>query len=107
MGQPVLGRQSKLHVQRTFPNQPQRINGTLFWNELIVSPVPNAEGVVTHFVGLAADITERKAMEEQLLHQATHDPLTGLPNRALLLDRISQSIIYAKKSKLLVKKHID
>jgi diguanylate cyclase (GGDEF)-like protein len=44
------------------------------------------------------DITERKRLEEQLLYQATHDNLTGLPNRILLSDRLEQAILYAKKS---------
>lgn len=43
------------------------------------------------------DVSERKALEAQLLYQATHDSLTGLPNRALLLDRIQQAIISAKR----------
>jgi diguanylate cyclase (GGDEF)-like protein len=40
--------------------------------------------------GSQTDITDRKRTEEQLLHEALHDPLTGLPNRALLLDRLRQ-----------------
>jgi diguanylate cyclase (GGDEF)-like protein/PAS domain S-box-containing protein len=45
------------------------------------------------------DVTARKRMEYQLLHQATHDSLTNLPNRAVLLDRISISIKYAQRQK--------
>jgi diguanylate cyclase (GGDEF)-like protein/PAS domain S-box-containing protein len=45
------------------------------------------------------DVTERKRMEAQLMHQATHDSLTGLPNRALLLDRIKQDIKRARRNK--------
>lgn len=44
------------------------------------------------------DVTNRKFMEAKLFHQANFDSLTDLPNRALLLDRITQSITYAKKS---------
>lgn len=44
------------------------------------------------------DITQRKAMEEQLLQQATHDALTSLPNRIILEDRIQQELRYAKRS---------
>lgn len=55
-------------------------------------------GVVYSF----RDITERKAMETQLLHQATHDILTGLPNRALLQDRINQTLVHAKRFNLLM-----
>lgn len=43
------------------------------------------------------DVTRRKQMEEQLLQQATCDPLTGLPNRILLKDRIDQEIKHAKR----------
>ena len=43
------------------------------------------------------DITERKALEAQLTHQATHDPLTGLPNRTLLLDRLGQILARARR----------
>jgi len=45
------------------------------------------------------DVTKRKQMEEQLVHQATYDTLTHLPNRVLLEDRISQSIRLAKRTK--------
>ncbi|WP_072044968.1 putative bifunctional diguanylate cyclase/phosphodiesterase [Aliterella atlantica] len=43
------------------------------------------------------DITERKRVEAQLLHNAFHDPLTGLPNRALLMDRLRRAVEHAKR----------
>jgi len=43
------------------------------------------------------DITDRKAMEDQLRHQALHDPLTNLANRTLCLDRLSQAMRRAKR----------
>ncbi|MCX8525546.1 PAS domain-containing protein [Chryseobacterium formosus] len=43
-----------------------RKNGTLFWNELIISPVKNDEGQVTHFIGVQNDITERKKSQIEL-----------------------------------------
>ena len=43
------------------------------------------------------DISERKAFEERLEHQATHDPLTGLPNRTLLLDRLAMAVARARR----------
>lgn len=43
------------------------------------------------------DITERKALEDQLAHHALHDPLTGLPNRALFRDRLQQSVVRAAR----------
>ena len=49
------------------------------------------------FEGTVVDITERKQYEDKLLHQATHDSLTGLPNRAVLHDRIEQAIAKARR----------
>lgn len=47
--------------------------------------------------GVARDISERKKHEETILHQAHHDMLTGLPNRALFMDRLGMSIAQAKR----------
>ncbi len=49
---------------------------------------PDVRGVVV----TSRDITERRELEEQLRHQAFHDPLTGLPNRALFSDRLEQAL---------------
>lgn len=48
------------------------------------------------------DITERKRFEEQLMHQATHDSLTGLANRNLLNDRLTQAIAYQKRKNQII-----
>jgi diguanylate cyclase (GGDEF)-like protein/PAS domain S-box-containing protein len=108
-----------------------RKDGTLFWNELRLSPVHDEQGRLVNFVGVQNDVTERKRaeeelrrthaeldervrqrtvrlaeanarlereiaerreLEEQLVHQAFHDPLTGLPNRSLFLDRLELSL---------------
>jgi diguanylate cyclase (GGDEF)-like protein/PAS domain S-box-containing protein len=58
------------------------------WGEV----VPDAEGNPARMVGICWDITERKAMEEQLVREALHDRLTGLPNRVLFVDRLTQSL---------------
>ncbi len=68
------------------------------WCELHLSPVNDNKGVIEYYVGILVDITERKKLEEQLMHQATYDALTKLPNRALILDRINQAIANAKRS---------
>ena len=107
-----------------------RKDGTLFWNEVRLSPVHDERGRLVNFVGVQNDVTERKRaeeeirrahaeldervrqrtarlaeanarlkreiaerreLEEQLTHQAFHDPLSGLPNRSLFLDRVELS----------------
>lgn len=79
-----------------------RKDGRLFWNELLIAPVRAEDGSVTHFVGVQNDISEQKQAEEKLLHMATHDALTGLPNRTLLQDRLAQAIGYADRLRHLV-----
>jgi diguanylate cyclase (GGDEF)-like protein len=57
-----------------------------------VEAVLDSLGKPTKLVGIVQDITERKALEERLRHQAFHDPLTDLSNRALFLDRLEQAL---------------
>jgi len=56
-------------------------------------------GRVVHIVGAAEDITERKRWETALEHQALHDALTDLPNRALLQDRLAAAIASAQRER--------
>jgi PAS domain S-box-containing protein len=56
------------------------------------------DGGVEAIEGVVYDVTERKRMEEKLAHRALHDPLTGLPNRDLLLDRLGQALTRAARS---------
>jgi diguanylate cyclase (GGDEF)-like protein/PAS domain S-box-containing protein len=55
-------------------------------------------GQPAHLVSVAADLTERKAAELELTHQALHDSLTGLPNRTLFFDRLSQAVARADRA---------
>ncbi len=59
---------------------------------LSISVVRNEEGEITHYVGTQHDISDRKQSEERINQLAYFDQLTGLPNRALLLDRLKQSL---------------
>ncbi len=73
-----------------------RKNGDVFPMDLLVSEFYQASR--RHLIGVMRDITERKAMEEKILHMANHDALTGLPNRNLVQDRIQQAIGRAQRS---------
>nr|ADN17128.1 diguanylate cyclase/phosphodiesterase with PAS/PAC sensor(s) [Gloeothece verrucosa PCC 7822] len=74
-------------------------NGELFWEAASISPIKNAEGIITHFVAVKEDITERKAQQTTLTYQANYDALTGLPNRFLAIDRLKQAILQADRQK--------
>jgi len=69
------------------------------WNNTVLC---STSGEVVGAASIGEDITEHKLYEERLKHLATHDELTGLANRALLLDRLEQSLYYARRSGRLV-----
>ena len=70
-------------------------DGSLFWEAATISPLTAADGTITHFVAVKEDITTRKQYEERLLRQTHFDDLTGLPNRILAFDRLSQALTRA------------
>jgi diguanylate cyclase (GGDEF)-like protein/PAS domain S-box-containing protein len=67
-------------------------DGSDRWMQARGLAVMNRTGKPTRFAGSMTDITGRKLAEVQLLHDAFHSRLTGLPNRALMIDRINQSM---------------
>ena len=67
-------------------------DGHVVWASLNASLVRDLERRPLYLIGQLQDITERKALEEQLKHQAFYDSLTGLPNRFLFMDRLGQAL---------------
>jgi len=61
------------------------------------APRHRPDGGVVGFVGACIDLTEQRTLEAQVQHLAYHDALTGLPNRALLLDRLGQALPQARR----------
>lgn len=74
-------------------------SGVWIWFETLVKPVRHDEDDTIHQVQCSTrDVTAQKQLEQQLEHQALHDPLTGLPNRSLFMDRLSQAPLRAHRS---------
>lgn len=70
----------------------RRKNGEIYPKWLSITAVKGHDGIVTHYIGTHIDITERKATEHQIKQLAFYDPLTQLPNRRLLQERLKHSI---------------
>jgi diguanylate cyclase (GGDEF)-like protein/PAS domain S-box-containing protein len=75
----------------------RRKNGEVYLEWLSVTAVRNAEGVLTHYVGIFSDITERKESADRIEFLASHDSLTALPNRLLMNDLVRQSVAAARR----------
>ena len=71
-------------------------DGHYHWYALRARPVIGSDGEVVRCVGTLVNVTEQKKAEERLLHDAVHDNLTGLPNRELFLDRLSNVMNMAR-----------
>ncbi|MEW5787971.1 MAG: EAL domain-containing protein [Pseudomonadota bacterium] len=75
----------------------RRKDGSEYVESAIVAPVRDAYGQITHYLAVKQDITEKKRAEAAIHNLAYFDPLTGLPNRRLLLDRLEQALLSGKR----------
>lgn len=68
-------------------------NGDLYWVDTTIVPFLDKAGNAYQYTAIRTDITDRKEAELKISHMAYHDSLTGLPNRRLLTDRISEMLL--------------
>ena len=74
-----------------------RKDGSEFIESVLISPIRETDGKITHYLAIKDDITAKKQAEERIEYLAHFDNLTNLPNRVLLSDRFSKALEYAKR----------
>ncbi|MFJ9630781.1 putative bifunctional diguanylate cyclase/phosphodiesterase [Streptomyces sp. NPDC091280] len=84
----VRGEREHYHVEKAF----YRPDGTVLWTNLTVSLLRDADGSPQYQLALMEDTTERRLLNLRLRYEATHDALTGLPNRTLFFERLEKAL---------------
>ncbi|MFF9148628.1 putative bifunctional diguanylate cyclase/phosphodiesterase [Streptomyces sp. NPDC014861] len=84
----VRGEREQYRVEKPY----YRGDGTVLWTNLTVSLLRDAEGRPQYQLALMEDITERRLLHLRLRYEATHDALTGLPNRTLFFERLEKAL---------------
>ncbi|MEV8031759.1 putative bifunctional diguanylate cyclase/phosphodiesterase [Streptomyces sp. NPDC002742] len=84
----VSGQREHYHVEKAF----YRPDGTALWTNLTVSLLRDADGEPQYQLALMEDTTERRLLNLRLRYEATHDALTGLPNRTLFFERLEKAL---------------
>ena len=82
----------------SFEKRYVRKDGSMFWAHRTVSLAGDGAGKPRYFIRIIEDISTRKQAELQLRQLAHHDTLTGLPNRTLFYDRLTQSLMQARRN---------
>jgi diguanylate cyclase (GGDEF)-like protein/PAS domain S-box-containing protein len=77
----------------------RRKSGEVYPEWLTITAVKDGEETITHYVATLTDITRRKAAEDEIRHLAFYDPLTQLPNRRLLMDRLHQALAGSERTR--------
>ncbi len=84
-------------VEYLMPSEKPGDNKQKRWLESHIYPIPDSNGTVSEVILIQEDITRQVVADQVIRHQANHDGLTGLPNRALFFDRLSQAIRKARR----------
>jgi diguanylate cyclase (GGDEF)-like protein/PAS domain S-box-containing protein len=88
----VRGEREHFSIEKPF----FRGDGTVLWTNLTVSLLRDAEGAPQYQLALMEDTTERRLLNLRLRYEATHDALTGLPNRTLFFERLDKTLSAAE-----------
>ena len=73
-------------------------NGSYRWFDTAITPIRDADGVLQQLQSSSRDITKQRETEQSLIKKAFHDELTGLPNKALLIDRMAQAFAASERT---------
>ena len=83
---------------RNFEMQRRLQDGSVMWASISGSPIFAADGSFVGYRGIGRDVTAQKQHEEDIVRLAFYDPLTNLPNRRLLLDRLAKALVTSGRS---------
>lgn len=76
----------------------KRKDGSLYWEEAVISPVKDSRGAITHYIAVKQDVTARKEAEAKAHFLAFHDPLTELPNRIVAKSEMAEAMLLADRT---------
>ena len=80
----------------------RRKDGSIYHEDKTITPIVDDDGAITHFLSIGKDVTQRVEEREHLTQLAYYDELTGLANRSLLMDRLTQALRVARRHDSLV-----
>jgi diguanylate cyclase (GGDEF)-like protein/PAS domain S-box-containing protein len=83
----------------------QRKDGSVYIEDQTITPVKDASGAISHYIAIKQDATTRRQQEAELRHLSDHDPVTDLPNRRALLERLERAVLrcrYASSGAFLI-----